>query len=133
MNLLENLKQFKNIQPAADFSVSSRARIIGGRMRLGDILRQNSPMAFATVALALLFVFAGTHFLTGSKVTAIDPRGLRAEAQAIDIQIQLTNLDYSATEGSQTTPATAQNIDSSKKAPASGGDTLDDALKALSE
>lgn len=133
MNLLENLKQFKNIQPAADFSVSSRARILGGRIRLQDILRQNSPMAFATVALALLFVFAGTHFFTGSKVTAIDPRGLRAEAQAIDIQIRLTNLDYSAADGNQTTPATAQGIDSAKKPAVSGGDSVDDALKALSE
>lgn len=133
MNLLENLKQFKSISPNADFSASSREMILGKRVRLQDVLRENTPMAFATAALVLLFVFAGTQFFTGSKVTAIDPRGLKAEAQAIDIQIKLTNLNYSPETGSETTPATAQSSKLSDTSPSVMEDSIDDALKALSD
>jgi len=134
MNLLENLKQFKNIHPDSGFSADSRRRVLGGRIRMQDILRTNVPMAFATLALGLLFVFAGTRFFTGGQVAGIDPRSLRAEAQAIDIQIQLTDLKYSSPDnGNETTPANVHGVKSSMSTDFSGGDEIDSALEALSE
>jgi hypothetical protein len=129
--LLEDLKQFKKIRPDAEFASLSRARILGG-MRLRDILRENFPMAVATLALALLFIFAGTQFFGRGQVT-IDPRGLRAEAQAIGIQIQLTNLNYAPASGDETTPATASGNKVSPKNAPSETDPIDDALNALSQ
>jgi len=134
MNLLENLKQFKNIHPDPGFSADSRRRVLGGRIRMQDIFRANVPMAFATLALGLLFVFAGTRFFTGGQVAGIDPRSLRAEAQAIDIQIQLTDLKYSSSpNGNETTPANISGAKSSLNVESLGGDEIDSALEALSD
>lgn len=134
MNIFEGLKQFKNIKPAAGFTTSSRDRILGRKFRLQDVIRQNASMAFATLSLALLFVFAGTQFFANFHVASVDPRGLRAEAQAIDIQIQLTNLNYTPPAGgNETTPATAAHPQPFASSEPSGGDGIDNALKALSE
>lgn len=51
--------------------------------------------------------FSGNKYLAPVRYSVIDPSGLQAEAQAIDIQIRLANLDYSevtSTAPQSTTP-----------------------------
>ena len=126
MNLFEILKQFKTITPDPTFSeISKRA-----------ILAMNQPVDARTsfwsarrtllriietgmaVALTGFFVVLITGGLSNSNLTpiqygALDPQSLRAEAQAIDIQIQLANLNYPA----QAAESTAAVVGSSKQSP----------------
>jgi hypothetical protein len=58
----------------------------------------NSPRAvLAAVVLAIIGSFGFTHFFTATPTAVIgslDTRALEAEAQAVDIQIQLANVQY---------------------------------------
>lgn len=104
MNLLEILKQFKNIAPDPAFTATSKRAILAqepapairgwsAQRSLWRIIEVG-----AAVALTGFFVLLITGAFSGTGITpqysAIDPQGLRAEAQAIDIQIQLANLNY---------------------------------------
>lgn len=104
MNLLELLKQFKTIEPDPAFSEMSRRavlafppaapkRLTAWRMAIRLV---ETGAALALTGFFMLLLVGG---LSGSKFapvqySAIDPNGLRAEAQAIDIQIQLANVNY---------------------------------------
>lgn len=104
MNLLEILKQFKRIEPDPVFKENSRRAILAqepapatrgwsAQRSLWRIIEVG-----AAVALTGFFVLLITGAFSGTGIapqySAIDPQGLRAEAQAIDIQIQLANLNY---------------------------------------
>ncbi len=105
MKLSDILKQFKNIQPDVDFSRRSRAEVL---LSLQDKRRtMRGVFAFlhvietgAAVALAGFFIliltgsFSPTRSIAPIQYAVIDPAGLHAEAQAIDIQIQLANIKY---------------------------------------
>ena len=105
MNLLEILKQFKNIEPDPAFRENSRRAIFAQDPRPfpGGWSAQRTIWkiieAGAAVALTGFFLLLITGAFSGSlfgptQYSAVDPQGLRAEAQAIDIQIQLANLNY---------------------------------------
>jgi hypothetical protein len=105
MKLSDLLKQFKNIEPDAQFSERSKREILLSPQAERRTIR--GVFAFlhvletgAAVALAGFFIL----ILTGSfspvsiapiQYSVIDPRGLQAEAQAIDMQIQLADIQYS--------------------------------------
>lgn len=109
MNLFELLKQFKNIEPDANFKERSKRAIMAfpqepagnafHRMR-GVWGMLEGAMALVLVGFFIILVtgsFPGTSSLTPVQYSVIDPQGLHAEAQAIDMQIQLTNLNYTET------------------------------------
>lgn len=162
MNLFETLKQFKNIHPNASFSETSRRAILAfepGGVRVWGIRRTILKIieTGAAVALTGFFVLLITGALSSSRLTpqysAIDTQSLRAEAQAIDIQIELANLNYSPLSGGPSTESTLATVSGgtsgkgtatpetiyqiSATAPVSTSTTstvsIDDALRSLSQ
>jgi hypothetical protein len=109
MNLLETLKEFKKIQPDSDFSENSRRAILACTLneRLSPrrfFARSLAVAGSLVMAGALIFIIAGGLSATdlAPQFSSIDPAALRAEAQAIDTQISLLNVDY--TEIASTEP-----------------------------
>ena len=101
MNLFETLQELKKIQPGQDFSEKSRRDILISVPKEPFLPR----FVFARVAGAtgslilagiLIFIIAGGLSTTNlaPKFSSIDPVALRAEAQAIDTQINLLNVNY---------------------------------------
>ncbi len=103
MNLNELLKQFKYIEADREYTRKSRSLILSAkhtaRVSLADIFLKNVQLA-ASVALAGLLIFmivggfSAWRMFSPLQIANLDPVGLKAEAQAIDIQIQLANLNY---------------------------------------
>lgn len=115
MDLLKLLKELKNIEPDKDFTLKSRNLILREFRPTSaepwQILWSNIEFG-ASIALMVAMVYVMLGGLSTSKVGAplqlsnLDPANLRAEAQAIDIQIQLTNL--SSLKLSESTPASRE-------------------------
>lgn len=119
MNLSDILKQFKNIVPEDGYAEKSKRAILAAPQAMA--VRDRGIMIFLRsleTGVALVFAgffillatgsFSGTKYLAPVQYSVIDPNGLHAEAQAIDIQIQLANLEYSAVAStSESTTATA--------------------------
>lgn len=108
MNLSDILKQFKRIEPDAQFSERSKRQILLSPQAAARTMR--GVFAFlhvietgAAVALAGFFILilTGSFSLTSSiapiQYSVIDPQGLHAEAQAIDMQIELADVQYPQT------------------------------------
>ena len=106
MKLSDVFKQFKNIQPDADFSRHSRANILLSPQNERRTMRDMFAFLHvietgAAVALVGFFVliltgsFSPTRSIAPIQYAVIDPAGLHAEAQAIDMQIQLARVSYS--------------------------------------
>ena len=165
MNLLETLKQFKTITPDPAHKESSKRAILATLPRERWNAWRSVATIFETgiaVALAVFFILIITGQLSGNsyvspvQFSAIDPKTLNAEAQAVDIQIQLANVAY---EESTTTAGTARAstvpsamggtakpaftatsltalsspTNSATSTPTSTAVSVDEALKALSE
>lgn len=117
MNLFELLKQFKHIEPDAAFSASSKRAILA-QAELKETLTSrriifNIFEAGAAVALTGFFILVLTGALSNSRFapvqfSAIDPQGIRAEAQAIDIQIELANVAYQGAASGESTVSAAE-------------------------
>ena len=117
MKLSDVFKQFKNIQPDADFSRRSRTEILLSPQNERRTMR--GVFAFlhvietgAAVALVGFFIliltgsFSPTRSIAPIQYAVIDPAGLHAEAQAIDMQIQLADIVYpQVTSTAVATPA----------------------------
>jgi hypothetical protein len=129
MTLFTILKQLKKIEPDPAFKETSKRAIFalapaatrtpGVRVRhtVWKILETG-----AAVALTGFFVLLITGAFSGSvtpRYSAVNPDALRAEAQAIDIQIQLAHLNYAA-PAAQSTFSTLQVVTSTT----SGGATV---------
>jgi len=126
MKLFDILKQFKNIEPDAQFTAHSKAEILMSPRPERKTIR--GIFAFlhiietsAAVVLAGLFIlvltgsFSGTPSVAPIQYSVIDPTGLHAEAEAVDMQIQLANINYpqateAATGTSGSTVATGTPI-----------------------
>lgn len=104
MNLFELLKQFKNVEPDPTFTATSKRAILATEPAAP--VWSTRKMFFriietgVAVALTGFFVLLITGSLSGSRIApaeyaAVDPTSLHAEAQAIDMQIQLAQLKYS--------------------------------------
>ncbi len=119
MKLFDILKQFKNIQPNEDFSRYSRAEILLSpqderRTMHGIFTFLHVVETGAAIALVGFFIliltgnFSLMRFIEPVQYAVIDPAGLHAEAQAIDIQIKLANIEYpQVTTTAAATPATS--------------------------
>ena len=102
MELFEILKQFKNIEPDRGFTKRSRSSILREHVALPGFFSifKNTLEVGASLALAGFMVFvilgglASIRFFQPLEITALDPVSIRAEAEAIDIQIKLAGLDY---------------------------------------
>jgi hypothetical protein len=105
MKLSDLLKQFKNIEPDADFTRRSRTEILLSPQNERRTMR--GVFAFlhvietgAAVALVGFFIliltgsFSPTSSIAPIQYSVIDPQGLHAEAAAIDMQIQLADVEY---------------------------------------
>jgi len=103
MDLFKSLKNLKNIEADREFTKKSRSLLLNTKQRSasgfwGVVL--NNIEVGASMALAGLLMFAilgglnAWSFLSPVDITSLDPESLRAEAEAIDIQIELTNLSY---------------------------------------
>ena len=122
MKLSDILKQFKNIQPDAEFSRHSRAEILLSpkeeRRTLRDVFAFLHVIETgAAVALAGFFIliltgsFSPMRSIAPIQYAVIDPTGLHAEAQAIDMQIQLADIVYpQVTSSIATTPAASATL-----------------------
>ena len=105
MKLFDILRQFRNIEPDAGFTQRSRTEILLSprderRTLRGVFTFLHMIETGAAVALVGFFVliltgsFSPTRSLSPVRYSVIDPQGLHAEAQAIDIQIQLADVEY---------------------------------------
>lgn len=109
MDLLEILKKFKNIEPDRIRAEESKFLILNSpagqkanwfspwRMIL-NTLEVGSATALAGFVLIIIFGGFGTfRSVSPIKLSGLDKASLRAEAEAIDIQIQLADLNYPET------------------------------------
>lgn len=112
MKLFDTLKQFKNIEPDAGYAQRSRTKILlspqtAQKTMRGVFVFLHMIETGVTVVLAGFFIL----ILTGSfssmrssiapiQYSVMDPAGLYAEAQAINMQIQLTDINYPQTTSS---------------------------------
>jgi hypothetical protein len=122
MQLFEILKQFKRIEPDQAFKEKSKRAVLSYQPRQRVSLRRAIMGFFETgIALALtgFFIllitgrFSGSSYIAPVQFSVINPQTLHAEAQAVDIQIQLANLSYqesSSTTGNVSTPQIAAAI-----------------------
>ncbi len=102
MNLFELLKQFKAIQPDAHYAEHSRRAVLASAQNPVAAPRKVFTIALHVFETAAAVVFAGFFILliTGSvsvapvKFSVADQGVLNAEAQAVDMQIRLANLNY---------------------------------------
>lgn len=104
MDLINLLKKLKSIEPNGEFTRNSRRLILATRQGqrinaiMGLILKNLEMGASLALAGLLIFMifggFTAWKLFTPLEFSNLDPSGLKAEAQAIDIQIQLTNLNY---------------------------------------
>ena len=156
MNLLELIKKLKEIEPDKHYTEKSRSVILS--TPLTKKLRYTSSWlpqlkfigAFSLASLIffiLLGGFSNSKFSTPLKLSNLDPVNLRAEADAIDIQIQLTDIHYreSSVAGNESTaPLTpskiekelqkqAENLGLKNQASSTPEITIDEALDKLSE
>jgi hypothetical protein len=105
MKLFDLLKQFKNIEPGAEYSQRARTEILLSPQSERRTVR--GVFAFlhvvetgVAVVLAGFFIliltgsFSPTRSISPIQYSVIDPQGLHAEAQAIDMQIQLADVEY---------------------------------------
>lgn len=149
MELLDILKQFKNIEPDRGFTKRSRNLILREHGALPNFLSifKSTLEVGASLALAGLMIFvilgglASVRFFAPLEITALDPASIRAEAEAIDIQIKLAGLDY--TESAAPSPERESTISSvidisseEQKAETSSeesGLSIEEALELLSQ
>jgi hypothetical protein len=157
MDLFETLKKLKGIEPDRGFSLNSRNLILNTapKIKIGvwNIILKNIELG-AALALAGLLIFltiggfSAWRFLAPLQLTNLDPSSIRAEAEAIDIQIKLADLNYAeptSTATSESTKMSAaagqgnKNSSRSAGAPASQNSnsssaiSIDEALEKLSE
>lgn len=97
------VKRLSTIKPREEYTTLSRSRLLAQGVAPGMsfalfakyIFRTGANMA--VVAVALLIVFGGFSLarqFTPLGFSSLDPVGLEAEAEAIDIQVKLTDLNY---------------------------------------
>ena len=130
MNLFETLKQFKNITPDPVNKEKSKRGILATMpqepLNAWRIIAHIFETGIA-VALAVFFIliitgqFSSNPYVSPVQFSVINPETLHAEAQAVDIQIQLAQVAY---EESTTTPAIVSET-TPQTASASGASVAD--------
>lgn len=154
MELFEILKKFKAVEPDAAYKETAKRAILATMPRERWSIGRAFAGIFETgVALALaaffIMVIAGQFSNSSSvaplQLSVINPTSLHAEAQAIDMQIELVKLSYQeATTTIQSTTQLAPHVKSkalfaATSTPASEATgtpatvSVDDALQALTQ
>lgn len=147
MNHFEHLKRLNRIEPDPAYAERSRRLIISAPQKLRVSIWDNfmnslrSGSAVAVAVLALVILGGGYSMMRYLKTTGgLDRGALSAEAQAIDMQIELADIKYSSlpfADNHAKKPAhPAKSADATSTAPtatSTPGMTLDDALNALSQ
>ena len=121
MNLFEILKQLKNIQPDNAFTQKSKRAILAqtpkepitARRFIFGLLETSIAVALAGFFILILTgQFSNNTYIAPVQLSVINPETLKAEAQAVDIQIQLANLTYqeSSSTNNASTPQVAAAI-----------------------
>ncbi len=148
MNSLEILKKLKEIAPERYYTERSRAQILSTEQprRLSpwkifaESLEAGSAMVLAGALLILILGgFSGINVLN---IASLNPTSLKAEADAIDMQIELTDLSYqsfarAAASGKEVVSAMSafslMSLEDGATTTTSTVVGIDDALRALSE
>ena len=120
MEIIELLKKIKSVEANHDYSRKSRGIILShakeetfnSNITVGGIIAGvfRSGWATALTAVFLFLVIGGFSVLkifSPATTAVVDITGLKAEAQAIDAQIELTNIVYNATLGIENKTSTA--------------------------
>jgi hypothetical protein len=100
MNSLEILKKLKGIVPERYYSERSRTQILATerprRLSAWRILAESleAGSAMVLVGALLILVIGGFSGIKPLNIVSLNPTNLQAEADAIDMQIQLTDLSY---------------------------------------
>lgn len=120
MELHDLLKNLKEILPDADYARRSRHLVLSSK---GEVFRPISVRQFflqiaqtgpaLALAVVLLLLIAGgvstSNYFSPITLSSLDPVSLRAEADAIDIQIQLMNIGYAEPQNAETTSTVAES------------------------
>jgi hypothetical protein len=156
MNIFDKIKKLKLIEPDASFAERSKRVILATlppelpfrRVSVRQVLMHllEAGVAGGLVALFLLLITGSVTQspLSPTPFAAVSPTALHAEAQAVDIQIELAQLAYQAAQGksAESTPVTAALPRASVTATsslvvatssASPSLSVDDVLKALTQ
>ena len=148
MNSLEILKLLKKISSDPLYAERSKVRILNTplprKLSVWRVIFESLEVGSAIVLAGgfLVLILGGFSGLQMFNVANLNPTSLKAEADAIDAQIQLTNLDYQdfARQKESTTALVLPKAKPTQTSKVSGtpGATstplgVDDALKALSE
>jgi hypothetical protein len=170
MNLFEAIQQFRTLSPDPGFTEKSKRMILASPQKAESSVGMRGVWIFlhtietgAALALAGFFVllatgsFSGNSYLAPVQYSVIDPGGLHAEADAIDMQIQLADISYaevsstaaestavmagaggsalSLVSGSVTSKGTGRGNDATTTASGAASSTLsvDQALQQLSQ
>jgi hypothetical protein len=170
MNIFDIFKQFKTIKPDPQFSEKSKRIILASPQnapsKTGSIFvflhAIETGAAFVLVGFFVLLMtgaFSGVKYLAPVQYSVIDPAGLHAEADAIDMQIQLANVTYlevtstaesttpsasspevalrsiiaNTTGGSATTTTSTLLTDDEGSSTSSSSISIDEALQKLSQ
>ncbi len=100
MNSQEFIKKLKEILPEREYAESSKRAILAvdqyPRWSFWGSLTESLSTGAAIVMVGALLILAlgGFSSLNPFSLRSLDPVGLKAEAEAIDIQIRLSNLNY---------------------------------------
>jgi hypothetical protein len=102
MNSQEFINKLKEILPGREYAENSKRAILAAEQYpkwsfIGSLTESlGTGMAIVLAGALLVLVMGGFSSLNPFSLKSLDPAGLKAEAEAIDIQIRLSNLDYNA-------------------------------------
>src|SRR3989344_6771265 len=113
-------KQLQKIEPAPGYVRRSRAIILAqgetSLLRVGltrifkEVLQSGSVLALASVVLVVVLGGVSAWRVLKPGLAALDPAGLTAEAQAIDIQLELAGVDYTELVSPESTLADPASV-----------------------
>jgi hypothetical protein len=116
MNLFEALKQFKNIEPDPASAERTKRAVLASpqnnpvsvRKVIFRIFETSSALVLGGFLILLLTgALPVAHNIAPVQLSVVDPASIRAEAEAIDMQIQLANLNYAEVAPQASTPQSA--------------------------
>jgi len=103
MEIFEILKQFKNIEPDPAYKETAKRAVLAATPRrkwsVGTVFAHIFETAIAGT-LAVFFImaiaseFSSSPYVAPLQLSVINPAALHAEAQAVDMQIELAKLTY---------------------------------------
>ena len=125
MDPINELQKLKKIEPRAHYVHASKSRVLSHTPLMQRGVREwlsyfthhvqfGSALAFAALLIAIAWGgFSNIQTLSPFALSSLNPAGLHAEADAIDIQIKLADIAYEA-PANETTTLTLANDTSSR-------------------